>query len=444
MTDTTLDRPAATTVADGACACNSGLRAVSCCAQPDPAPASAEADEGALAAARALAQAGDRAAAGEALIVILDAAPRNAEALRLLAEVRRAEGRRQSAIALLTRLLALEPQDARSINQLTMLLLERGDSAAAEPWARAMVRLTPDNPQAHNLMAMVMTEQGRAVIGEHHCRRALELAGKRIPLVVANLATNLLNQGKVDEARALYRESDAAAPNNRQTLLAWARLEEADRKLDAASDLLDRIEAFSRDDAAVMLLRANILRRQASPEAALALLDQGIAGRGAPARPVEQIERGKILDQMRRYDDAWAAFTDAKARLLQITGNGYREAEVQQLVQAQKSVFRRDVIDLLPRAGVRDDVAQPIFILGFPRSGTTLLEQTLSGSPLISAGDELPLIHVLAAVMPQLFDSPTPYPSALSELWMGDHLEGLDELRDVYLKRAKQLGVMTP
>lgn len=63
---------------------------------------------------------------------------------------------------------------------------------------------------------------------------------------------------------------------------------------------------------------------------------------------------------------------------------------------------------------------------------------------MISAGDELPLIHVLAAVMPQLFDSPTPYPSALSELWMGDHLEGLDELRDVYLKRAKQLGVMTP
>ncbi|RZJ79544.1 MAG: tetratricopeptide repeat protein, partial [Brevundimonas sp.] len=298
MTDTTLDRPATRQDDVPLCACGSGLKAAACCRQADDVPLASDIDPATLAAAAALVQTGDRAAAAQALTAILDAAPRNVEALRMLAEIRRGEGKRPAAIALLTRLATLEPQDARSINQLTMLLLERSDSAGAEPWARAMIRLTPDNPQAHNLMAMVMTEQRRAVIGEHHCRRALDLAGKRIPLVVANLATNLFNQGKVDEARALYRESDEAAPNNRQTLLAWARLEEADRKLDAASDLLDRIEAFSRDDAAVMLLRANILRRKASPEAALALLDQSIAGRDTPARPVEQIERGKILDQM--------------------------------------------------------------------------------------------------------------------------------------------------
>ena len=429
------------------CNCGSGLSAVACCEQPavaeQPSGQAAQvADAAVLAEASQAFKSGQTAAAAEQLTALLEAAPQTAEALRMLADIRRVEGRKQAAIMLLTRLVGLEPQDAKSINQLCMLHLERGDSGAAEPWARAMIRLSPDHAQAHNLMAMTMTEQRRSVVGEYHCRRALELAGKRIPLVVANLATNLFNQGKVDEARALYREADEAAPNNRQTLMAWARLEEADRKLDAASELLDRIEAFSRDEAAVVLLRANILRRQGKLEEALKLLDDAIVARERPARPVESIERGKILDQIGRYDEAWTAYADAKARLIELTGNTYREAEAQQMATALKTVFRREVVSQMPRAGVRNDVPQPIFILGFPRSGTTLLEQTLSGSPLISAGDELPLIPVLADVMPRLFESPHPYPMALSELWMGDHLEGLDELRDVYLKRAKQLGVM--
>ena len=89
---------------------------------------------------------------------------------------------------------------------------------------------------------------------------------------------------------------------------------------------------------------------------------------------------------------------------------------------------------------MRTDVAQPIFILGFPRSGTTLVEQTLTASPMIAAGDELPLVHEIASTMPRLLDSPWSYPDALSELWMGDGRGGLDTLRDFYLQRVAQIG----
>ncbi len=69
------------------------------------------------------------------------------------------------------------------------------------------------------------------------------------------------------------------------------------------------------------------------------------------------------------------------------------------------------------------DVAQPIFVLGFPRSGTTPLEQTLTAHPRIVAGDELPFIAEIAELMPRLLDSPLIYPDVLAELWMGDHRE---------------------
>jgi hypothetical protein len=91
---------------------------------------------------------------------------------------------------------------------------------------------------------------------------------------------------------------------------------------------------------------------------------------------------------------------------------------------------------------VRSDIAQPIFIVGFPRSGTTMVEQTLTAHPRISAGDELPTIHELTDIIPRMLNSPLAYPEAFADLWLGDQVEGLDNLRDYYLQRARQLGAV--
>ncbi len=62
--------------------------------------------------------------------------------------------------------------------------------------------------------------------------------------------------------------------------------------------------------------------------------------------------------------------------------------------------------------------------------------------PKIAAGDELPLIHEITAIMPRMLASPLGYPEALAELWMGDQREGLDNLRDYYLQKVRQMGVL--
>src|SRR5262249_46611475 len=115
-----------------------------------------------------------------------------------------------------------------------------------------------------------------------------------------------------------------------------------------------------------------------------------------------------------------------------------------QLIERLKGFFNEGRMNILPRAGSRDDTAQPIFILGFPRSGTTLVEQTLSAHPRISAGDELPFVNDITATMARTLNSPLTYPEGLSELWMGDRRHGLDELRDYYLNQVQRLGVIEP
>jgi hypothetical protein len=116
----------------------------------------------------------------------------------------------------------------------------------------------------------------------------------------------------------------------------------------------------------------------------------------------------------------------------------------EQLAARLKGFFTEGRVAILPRAALRKDVAQPIFVLGFPRSGTTMVEQTLSAHPRICAGDELPLINEITDAMPRVMNSPLGYPEALAELWMADRRHGLDELRDYYLDHVGRLDIVDP
>ena len=427
-----------------ACPCGSGLSRVRCCSLNTAAlPPMASARHLAPLIERAVqAWRGGQTGSAERLCIdVLELAPDRPRALGVLYEIRKAQGNTPAALALARRLVALDPNSFPATNELALLLLGAGALLQAEHHARNAVRIAPENPQAHNLLGMVMTEQGRAPAGEYHYRRVLELSGQRDPVVLANLAWNLKRQGRVDDARTVYAESLALKPDVPQTLLGWARLEEADRKLEAAHERLDQLEAVAPDDIGLKLTRAAVLSRQQRLPEALALLE-GTGDR--PLGPVELTEKGRLLDRMGRYDDAWSAFTAGKQAARELGGTAYLQDQADGMAQRLREFFTAGRLALLPRAGVRADVPQPVFILGFPRSGTTLLEQTLSAAPGIAAGDELPFISDITAIMPRMLGSPLAYPQALAELWMGDQREGLDNLRDLYLQKVRQAGVSQP
>jgi len=391
------------------------------------------------------AQARGEGAGAEALLLdILDLAPDSVPALALLAEIRERAGRRDAAEALLRRIGQLDPNNLPARLALAMALFCQGRLAEAEAQARDAIRIAPLSPQSHNLMAMILTEAGRPQTGEYHYRRVLTLTQERDPILLANLAWNLKSQGRMEEARQLYRESLTLAPTVRQTLLGFARLEEADRRFTAAGAVLDMAETAYPADPQLTLTRATLLGRTGDNEAAVALLDRMAGNRAGGLGPGELLEKGRLLDRLGQYADAWAAFTEGKARARALSGQTYAAETVAREIGRLKTFFTASRLALLPRAPPRPEEPQPLFILGFPRSGTTLLEQSLSAHPQIAAGDELPLIQELAQILPRLLGSPLGYPEALSELWMGDQREGLDLLRDVYLRRVRQLGVLGP
>jgi tetratricopeptide (TPR) repeat protein len=428
------------------CECGSGLSPARCCnlnlaslGSRDAGRHLAPLEEQASEAQRA----GHAEEAERLAIDVLELAPGRTMALSVLYTIRKAQQKPQAAAALIRRLAELDPNNFWAMNELCLLLMQLGDVAGAVRAARNAVRIAPENGQSHYLLGMALTEAHNPAVGEYHYWRALELSGTREPVALSNLALCLKNQGKMSEARALYEEALAASPQNVHTLMGLARLEEADRNLPAALELIDRAEAAGPYNPNVPLLRAVVFGRMGRIPEALKLLDHA-AGDAARFSAVEMLEKGRLLDRMGRYEEAFAAFDGGKARLRERSGHHYHETQAQQVVERLKYFFTARRLRSLPRAGTLEGSAQPVFVLGFPRSGTTLMEQILSAHSQITAGDELPLINEIAELMPRMLDSPLAYPEALAELWMGNHREDLDVLRDHYLRRVHKLDVLRP
>src|SRR5271155_5903800 len=262
------------------CPCGTGLRAIRCCNLQVGARPPAEATrhlvplvERAMAAHRQ----GATETAERLCLDVLELAPDRPGALSILYEIRKAQGNATAAEALIRRIVALDPNNLVATNELALILLGKGSLPEAEAHARNAVRIAPENPQSHNLMGMIMTEANRPRVGEYHYREVIALSARRDPIVLANLAWNLKNQGRIAEARSLYEEATAAGPEVLQTLLGWARMEEADRNFERAAELLDRAEKLAPGNPSILLSRAVVLGRIQSYEKALDLLDT-IAG----------------------------------------------------------------------------------------------------------------------------------------------------------------------
>ena len=195
------------------CPCGSGLRYVRCCgldwtavAEPEPAPE--------LGPARAALAAGDRTKAERQLVELLERSPKHVGALALLHELcaarRPARRRRRCWRGSCGSIRTISPRRRRSRCRCST----RARWPRPSVHARNAVRIAPTDAQSHNLMGMIMTEAHRPQVGEHHYRRAMELIASPSPILVANLAWNLKNQGRMAESRELYQESVAARPDD--------------------------------------------------------------------------------------------------------------------------------------------------------------------------------------------------------------------------------------
>lgn len=427
-------------VKEGLCPCGSLLRAARCCeadkAQWPGQEAAALLDDKAAEATK-LFNAKDYDEAEALALKILDAVPNQRAALRVLFEVRKAQKRFNAADALGARLAGLpaEPaQRAQANGQYAQHLIAQGRHADALPFAAAALKAAPRAAQAHHVMGVVLTETGEVAAGERHYRRAQALLPREDGMVLGNLAWNLKLQGRLSEAEALYEKALALRPENMRGVGGQAQVLFTKGEHDRADRILDEALARWPEDRILRLLKVMADLALQRPQAALERL-------GPPEKqmPPELLARGRAFMQLEQPQDAVNAIAAARNIQRERTGLFYQPEALQARVARDKAYFTADRVRPLPKAGPGGFM--PVFLLGFRRSGSALLEQLLAQIPGFAVGDELAPVANLAQAVPGLLGGGD-YPDVLDEMLVGEGAYVPDRLREDYEAPRRRLGLM--
>lgn len=362
----------------------------------------------------------------------------NVAALRERFQSELGRGLVDAARKTLARVISADPHQDWAYNALVRLLFENGHWTEADRAARAALRVNPDNAVAHDLFGTILSERNELTPGEWHFRRALDLAGPAAR-ILANLGLNLMQQGRIDEAEEAYTTAEALAPGDPRTLSLRAKLAEVRGDLARAAALLDRAAAAT-SERDVNLLRARLHVRGGAHAKALDILE-----RCGEMNGDAHLERGRLRDRFGHYAGAWEDFVTGKRKLAaKADGASYQRDAVATFFGRLARFFVARNARRLPRAPSRDDVAQPIFVCGFPRSGTTLLEQILSSHPEVRPGGELAFAADLRHLTNRLFPDDGAFPENLSRSWTADGHYVATLFRDYYLARAAEARLTDP
>ncbi len=283
-------------------------------------------------------------------------APNDPDTLDNLALALKDLDRHEEAAELLRRALAVEARDAKLHLHLGSVLIDRHrlDEAAAS-LERALA-LDPKNCDAINLMGRVAFERGALTAALTHYRRALALKPD-LADALNNMGNVLKELGRLDDARAAYLEAIARDP-----AVSGAYVNLADSMTFAPGDPhLAAMEVFA-----------------GQPE-----------GLSETDRMQLDFALGKAYGDLKDHRRSFAHLLAGNARKRRMTA--YDEAAAMALFDRIEATFTAGLV--AEKSGHGDPSAVPIFVLGMPRSGTTLVEQILASHPGVHGAGELKLLN---------------------------------------------------
>ncbi len=353
-----------------------------------------------LALVRHLTTLGQHDEAWRSLREAIEKTPDQAELLELAAELSQVKGRYGEADRFLARALDIDPENAALWRRRATISSRRlGQEVARHAADKALALTQPKGGYEHALSlathAHVLSEADQLDAAQAAYRQALELHPHCVP-AMRGLGQLLMQLGRVDEATALYEELSQIAP-----IQGWSQLIHA-RVLPEDETALQRMETVARRPSLEGAVQSNLLFTLAS-----------------------------AWEKKGDFEKAWALVTEANAATR--THLNYRPEVHRGRIEREMARFSRSFMESRKGWGIDSEV--PVFVLGMPRSGTTLVEQILGSHTRVFGAGELSLVPELIQKL-NAWENKTgsrrEYPECIDELTEGEsrkfaskHLEEL-------------------
>jgi tetratricopeptide (TPR) repeat protein len=330
---------------------------------------------------------------------VLRGEPRNVNALRLLGTCAAHAGRQREAERLLRRAVAQAPDYAEAQLDLGRLLKEQHRLEEAITQFEKAIELEPGNFQGHFLLASVLAPAARSYDAIEAYRKVLELRPKH-PGAWLGLGHMLKTVGRQDEAIEAYRECIRLKPGNGE--IHWS---------------LANLKTYQLTDADIEEIEAQLQREPDADDP------------DTQSRVNFLFALAKAREDRGDFERAWRGYEEGNST--QRMEENYDPVRTEVLNDAIIQVFDRELLE--SRAGQGHLSGEPIFIVGLPRSGSTLLEQILASHSQVEGTAELPYVGIVSNSVGRNRADGVNYPHAVRSL----DAEQLRQLGQDYLDLAR-------
>jgi len=383
-------------------------------------------------------QVGKAAAAIELLQWAVRLQPRVAPFYGNLASAYDAAGRFDEAVATYRRAVQIDPNYADGHYNLATVFQHRGRFDEAIAGFRLVLKLDPGYVNAYHNLGICLAELERFDEAIECFRRTLELAPDHAA-AHANVGNALATMGRFDEAAECFRRALELDPDDVTAISGLAAHYEADNQLEEANQLVERGLPLSPSHAQLNLVAAKCERRRGKLAEARRRLERLRAGRLSPRQTKGVLfELGRIYDRLKQCDEAFDCFVEANRLGAEADPQHVQEGrEYLHKVQLMRQAFNAEWVASWTPAPPADEAHTPAFLVGFPRSGTTLLDQILDCHPAIETLEEKPLAHALNQAVGEMGPG---FRSVVGNLTAEQFLF----LRDVYYRGAEEFTTLKP
>jgi tetratricopeptide (TPR) repeat protein len=339
------------------------------------------------------------------------------------------QGRLDEAEASLRRALKIKPDFVDALNNLGTVLMGQGRFADAAASFRQALKVQPGFADAHSNLGNAYAEQGLLAEAEANLRLALEIKPDFADAHCI-LGNCFMKQGRSDEAEASLRRALEIKPdfadahcNLGGIFTELGRIAEAEASLRRALEIKPNFAEARYSMAQIRRVKAddeNLAALVAIEEAA----QSGVTPLSYKDTMLLHFALGKCYDDTGEHEKAFPHFIKG----CQLRGDTLKhdKEQVARRFATIMRIFDRAAMDRLRGAGNPSHL--PIFILGMPRSGTTLTEQIIASHPEVHGAGELP--DLTAIMLPDIAGVAFPdnlglLDQALLAAWGAEYVAGL-------------------
>ena len=286
-------------------------------------------------------------------------------------------GKQKEAVEHFVHALKGNPYSAKSLAGLGKCMLRQDKTDKAVEYIEKALTLSPWDVYAHIAKAELDTEQRNTDSAAAEWKHVIEHHPGMSDGYIG-LAKYYSDAGRYDEARMQYLAAEEAEAASLRLYNAWSNHEEKLHHLDEAERLAEKALAINPAYPGLAILQSKLARRRKDFNAALKRLDtiDSAAIESEILKSNYLFELGDVLDKLGRYPEAYAAYDSANQAKNIYLGRVYEAETDNKRFKHWKQFYSADnmtALSALPRPE-NTSKPTPVFIVGFPRSGTSLLE----------------------------------------------------------------------